>query len=125
MPTLAAPHTSQGSVGVVADRVENVFQVYDTCVPPFTTMALSRRGHVNEGRSSERGRGSPQKEAGSLLILQARSGGRSNLSAGPGSKTKKTGPKTVDNHRTPMMEKLGVHGTAELVRFAAKHKLLS
>jgi DNA-binding CsgD family transcriptional regulator len=24
-----------------------------------------------------------------------------------------------------MMEKLGVHGTAELVRFAAKHKLLS
>jgi DNA-binding NarL/FixJ family response regulator len=34
-------------------------------------------------------------------------------------------PKTVDNHRTRMMEKLGVHGTAELVRFAAKHKLLS
>jgi DNA-binding NarL/FixJ family response regulator len=33
-------------------------------------------------------------------------------------------PKTVDNHRTRMMEKLGVHGTAELVRFAAKHKLL-
>jgi DNA-binding CsgD family transcriptional regulator len=24
-----------------------------------------------------------------------------------------------------MMEKLGVHGTVELVRFAAKHKLLS
>jgi two-component system, NarL family, response regulator NreC len=34
-------------------------------------------------------------------------------------------PKTVDNHRTRLMEKLGVHGTAELVRFAAKHKLLS
>jgi DNA-binding NarL/FixJ family response regulator len=34
-------------------------------------------------------------------------------------------PKTVDNHRTRMMEKLGLHGTAELVRFAAKHKLLS
>ena len=34
-------------------------------------------------------------------------------------------PKTVDNHRTRMMEKLGVHGTADLVRFAAKHKLLS
>ncbi len=34
-------------------------------------------------------------------------------------------PKTVDNHRTRVMEKLGVHGTAELVRFAAKHKLLS
>ena len=34
-------------------------------------------------------------------------------------------PKTVDNHRTRMMEKLGIHGTAELVRFAAKHKLLS
>jgi len=33
-------------------------------------------------------------------------------------------PKTVDNHRTRMMEKLGVHGTAELVRFAAKHKLI-
>jgi DNA-binding NarL/FixJ family response regulator len=33
-------------------------------------------------------------------------------------------PKTVDNHRTRMMEKLGLHGTAELVRFAAKHKLL-
>lgn len=34
-------------------------------------------------------------------------------------------PKTVDNHRTRMMEKLGIHGTAELVRFAAKHKLLT
>ena len=34
-------------------------------------------------------------------------------------------PKTVDNHRTRMMDKLGLHGTAELVRFAAKHKLLS
>jgi DNA-binding NarL/FixJ family response regulator len=34
-------------------------------------------------------------------------------------------PKTVDNHRTRLMEKLGVHGTADLVRFAAKHKLLS
>jgi len=34
-------------------------------------------------------------------------------------------PKTVDNHRTRMMEKLGIHGTAELVRFAAKHNLLS
>ena len=34
-------------------------------------------------------------------------------------------PKTVDNHRTRLMDKLGVHGTADLVRFAAKHKLLS
>lgn len=34
-------------------------------------------------------------------------------------------PKTVDNHRTHLMEKLGVHSTAELVRYAAKHKLLS
>jgi DNA-binding NarL/FixJ family response regulator len=34
-------------------------------------------------------------------------------------------PKTVDNHRTRLMEKLGVHGTADLVRFAAKHKLLN
>jgi DNA-binding NarL/FixJ family response regulator len=34
-------------------------------------------------------------------------------------------PKTVDNRLTCMMEKLSVHGTAELVRFAAKHKLLS
>jgi two-component system response regulator NreC len=33
-------------------------------------------------------------------------------------------PKTVDNHRTRLMEKLGVHSTAELVRYAAKHKLL-
>ncbi len=33
--------------------------------------------------------------------------------------------KTVDNHRTRLMEKLGLHSTAELVRFAAKHKLLS
>jgi DNA-binding NarL/FixJ family response regulator len=34
-------------------------------------------------------------------------------------------PKTVDNHRTRLMEKLGVHSTAELVRYAARHKLLS
>lgn len=34
-------------------------------------------------------------------------------------------PKTVDNHRTHLMEKLGMHSTAELVRFAARHKLLS
>lgn len=33
-------------------------------------------------------------------------------------------PKTVDNHRTHLMEKLGVHSTAELVRYAARHKLL-
>ena len=32
--------------------------------------------------------------------------------------------KTVDNHRTRLMEKLGLHSTAELVRFAARHKLL-
>ncbi len=33
--------------------------------------------------------------------------------------------KTVDNHRTRLMEKLDVHSTAELVRYAARHKLLS
>ena len=33
-------------------------------------------------------------------------------------------PKTVDNHRTRLMEKLGVHSTAELIRYAARHKLL-
>jgi len=33
--------------------------------------------------------------------------------------------KTVDNHRTRLMEKLGLHSTAELVRYAARHKLLS
>ncbi len=32
--------------------------------------------------------------------------------------------KTVDNHRTRLMEKLGLHSSAELVRFAARHKLL-
>ncbi len=34
-------------------------------------------------------------------------------------------PKTVDNHRTRLMEKLGIHGAAELVRYAARHGLLS
>jgi two-component system, NarL family, response regulator NreC len=33
-------------------------------------------------------------------------------------------PKTVDNHRTHVMQKLRVHNTVELVRFAAKHGLL-
>lgn len=33
-------------------------------------------------------------------------------------------PKTVDNHRTHVMDKLGVHSTAELMRFAARHGLL-
>jgi DNA-binding NarL/FixJ family response regulator len=33
--------------------------------------------------------------------------------------------KTVDNHRTRLMEKLGLHSTAELVRYAARHKLLN
>jgi len=33
-------------------------------------------------------------------------------------------PKTVDNHRTRLMDKLGIHSTAELVRFAAKKHLL-
>jgi DNA-binding NarL/FixJ family response regulator len=32
--------------------------------------------------------------------------------------------KTVDNHRTRLMEKLGVHNTVELLRFAAKQGLL-
>ena len=34
-------------------------------------------------------------------------------------------PKTVDNHRTRLMEKLGLHSTAEVIRYAARHKLLS
>jgi DNA-binding NarL/FixJ family response regulator len=34
-------------------------------------------------------------------------------------------PKTVDNHRTHLMEKLGVHSAAELLRFAARHGLLA
>jgi DNA-binding CsgD family transcriptional regulator len=32
--------------------------------------------------------------------------------------------KTVDNHRTRLMEKLGLHSTVELLRFAAKQGLL-
>jgi DNA-binding NarL/FixJ family response regulator len=34
-------------------------------------------------------------------------------------------PKTVDNHRTRLMEKLDVHSTAEMMRFAARRHLLS
>ena len=33
-------------------------------------------------------------------------------------------PKTAENHRARVMEKLGVHNTAELVRYAAKRRLL-
>ncbi len=33
-------------------------------------------------------------------------------------------PKTVDNHRTRVMEKLGLHSSGELVRFAARRKLV-
>jgi DNA-binding NarL/FixJ family response regulator len=33
--------------------------------------------------------------------------------------------KTADNHRSRLMEKLGVHNTAELVRYAARRGLLS
>jgi DNA-binding NarL/FixJ family response regulator len=32
--------------------------------------------------------------------------------------------KTVDNHRTRLMEKLGLHSAAEVIRYAARHKLL-
>ena len=31
--------------------------------------------------------------------------------------------KTVDNHRTRLMEKLGLHSAAEVIRYAARHKL--
>jgi two-component system, NarL family, response regulator NreC len=34
-------------------------------------------------------------------------------------------PKTVENHRTHIMDKLGVHSAAELLRYAARHGLLS
>ena len=34
-------------------------------------------------------------------------------------------PKTVDNHRTRLMDKLGLHSAAELVRFAAKNHRVS
>jgi DNA-binding NarL/FixJ family response regulator len=34
-------------------------------------------------------------------------------------------PKTVDNHRTRLMDKLGLHSAAELVRYAAKNHLVS
>jgi two-component system, NarL family, response regulator NreC len=33
-------------------------------------------------------------------------------------------PKTAENHRSRLMDKLGVHNTAELVRYAAKKRLL-
>jgi DNA-binding NarL/FixJ family response regulator len=33
-------------------------------------------------------------------------------------------PKTAENHRTRLMDKLGVHNTAELVRYAARKGLL-
>jgi len=33
-------------------------------------------------------------------------------------------PKTAENHRTRLMDKLGVHNTAELVRYAARKRLL-
>jgi DNA-binding NarL/FixJ family response regulator len=33
-------------------------------------------------------------------------------------------PKTVDNHRTRLMDKLGLHSAAELVRYAAKNHLV-
>ena len=33
-------------------------------------------------------------------------------------------PKTVDNHRTRLMEKLGLHSVAELVRYAVKNRLI-
>jgi two-component system response regulator NreC len=33
-------------------------------------------------------------------------------------------PKTVDNHRTRLMEKIGVHSAAELLRFAARRGLI-
>ncbi|MGH9162275.1 MAG: response regulator transcription factor [Vicinamibacteraceae bacterium] len=33
-------------------------------------------------------------------------------------------PKTVDHHRTRLVEKLGLHSVAELVRFAWRHGLL-
>jgi two-component system, NarL family, response regulator NreC len=34
-------------------------------------------------------------------------------------------PKTVENHRTHIMEKLSLHSVAELLRYAARHGLLS
>jgi len=37
----------------------------------------------------------------------------------------KLSPKTAGNHRHRIMEKLGVHNAAELVRYASKHGLLS
>jgi len=33
-------------------------------------------------------------------------------------------PKTVDNHRTHLMSKLGLHCTADLLRYAARHGLI-
>jgi DNA-binding NarL/FixJ family response regulator len=33
-------------------------------------------------------------------------------------------PKTVDNHRTRLMSKLGLHSAAELLRYAARHGLI-
>jgi DNA-binding NarL/FixJ family response regulator len=34
-------------------------------------------------------------------------------------------PKTVENHRMRLMEKLGLHSTAELLRYAARHGLIT
>lgn len=34
-------------------------------------------------------------------------------------------PKTVENHRMRLMEKLGLHSTAELLRYASRHGLIT
>lgn len=39
-------------------------------------------------------------------------------------KTLGISPKTADNHRTRMMDKLGLHNTAEVVRYAARRGLI-
>jgi DNA-binding NarL/FixJ family response regulator len=54
-------------------------------------------------------------------VFQLVTEGRSNAEIAP---ILAISPKTVDNHRTRLMEKLRIHSTAELVRYAARHHLM-
>ena len=33
-------------------------------------------------------------------------------------------PRTAENHRTRLLDKLGLRNTAELIRYAARHRML-
>jgi DNA-binding NarL/FixJ family response regulator len=85
---------------------------------PYAARVLAEQYRRPEEASDPYGALTPREREVFHLIVE----GKTTKEA---AKALRISPKTAENHRTRLMEKLGVHNTAELVRYAARRGLLA